>query len=112
MNLVRSPREAIMKQLVAWRRTMGRTKRGRGQPCVELLESRRLLSNITEHPVPLVNGQNATPSEITVGPNGTLWFIEPGGNAIGSLSTTNPNPVTYPGSLPSGSLPTGITLGP
>ena len=101
-----------MKQLGVWRETMGRPKQGRVQPCVEPLESRRLLSSITEYPVPLVNGKNASPSEITVGPNGTLWFIESGGNAIGSLSTTNPNPALYPGSLPSGSLPTGITLGP
>ena len=103
-----------MKQLVAWRQTKGRPKRGRRQPCVELLESRRLLSSITEYPVALVNGKNTSPSEVTVGPNGTLWFIESGGNAIWSLSTTNPNPTPtpYPGSLPSGSLPMGITLGP
>ncbi len=101
-----------MKQLVASRQTNGRPKRGRSQPRLELLESRRLLSSITEYPVPSVNGKNPSPAEITVGPKGTLWFIEPGGNAIGSLSMTNPNPATYPGGLPSGSLPMGITLGP
>jgi len=79
---------------------------------VELLESRRLLTTITEYPVPLVNGNNASPIEITPGPNGTLWFIGSGGNEIGSLSTTSPNPEPYPRSLPSGSLPLGITLGP
>jgi streptogramin lyase len=79
---------------------------------VEPLESRRLLSSITEYPLPLVNGKNASPADISVGPNDTLWFIEPGANAIGSLSTTNPNPALFPGGLPSGSLPMGITLGP
>ncbi|MFI5457824.1 MAG: DUF6923 family protein [Isosphaerales bacterium] len=79
---------------------------------MELLESRRLLTSITEYAVPLANGSNASPAEITAGPNGTLWFIGSGGNEIGSLSTASPNPEPYPGSLPAGSLPLGITLGP
>jgi streptogramin lyase len=101
-----------LNQLEEWKQSKGRPRGRRREPCAELLESRLLLSTITEYPVPLVNGKNGTPAEITVGPGGSLWFIETGGNAIGSLSATNPTPTIYPGSLPSGSLPTGITLGP
>ena len=61
---------------------------------MELLESRRLLTSITEYSVP--GGATATPTEITAGPNGTLWFIESGTNAIGMLSTANPKPADVP----------------
>ena len=96
-------------------RAAGRTRRYRGQRsrlCVESLESRRLLTTITEYAVPLIGGTNSAPSGITIEPNGTIWFIESGGNEIGSLTTSSPDPQPYAGSLPSGSLPSGITVGP
>ena len=85
--------------------------RRRTRPCVESLELRQLLSTITEYSVPLVGGKNGAPSQITVGPNDTLYFVEPGTTSIGSVSVTNPNPVTVT-TLPAGSIPDGITLGP
>jgi streptogramin lyase len=86
-------------------------ERRRTRPCVESLELRQLLSTITEYSVPLVGGKNGAPSQITVDPNGTLYFVEPGTTSIGSVSVTNPNPVTLT-NLPTGSIPDGITLGP
>ena len=87
--------------------------RERRRPYVESLESRRLLTTITEYSVPLVNHQNTQPSQIAVGPNNTLYFVEPGANAIGSVSTASPDPATIANlTLPSGANPDGITLGP
>jgi streptogramin lyase len=79
---------------------------------LERLESRRLLSVVTEYPAP--NGSNGTPSQITVGPNNTntLWYTDPGGNVIGSLNTSSPSPQSYNQTLPAGSIPDGIALGP
>jgi virginiamycin B lyase len=85
--------------------------RRRRRPCVESLELRQLLSTITEYSVPLVGGKNGEPSQITVDPNGTLYFIEPGTTSLGSVSVTNPNPVTVT-NLPAGSIPDSITVGP
>src|ERR671914_666207 len=49
--------------------------------------------------------------QITLGPDGNLWFTEPGGNSIGRITTsgaiTNHFPVPTPGAEP-----TGITVGP
>ncbi len=81
------------------------------RPRVESLESRRLLTTITEYSVPLVGGANGQPSQVTVGPNDTLYFAEPSADAIGSVGVTSPKPVTVQ-NLPSGSSPDGITLGP
>jgi virginiamycin B lyase len=77
---------------------------------VEGLESRRLLTTITEFKA-AVTGDTAVPSEIAVGPNGTLWFIS-GENELWSLSTNNPNPQPYPTKLGSGTSALGITMGP
>ena len=81
-----------MKQLVEWSQTKGRPKRGRRQPCVELLESRRLLSSITEYPVALVNGKNTSPSEVTVGTERYPLVHRVGGNAIGRSARPIPTP--------------------
>ncbi len=80
---------------------------------MELLESRRLLTSIQEYPVPLIGGANAAPTGITIAPNGTLAFIESGGNKIGSLSVSNPaNIQSFPQTLPANAVPEGIALGP
>jgi streptogramin lyase len=58
---------------------------------------------ITEYMVTLDGG----PNEITVGPDGDLWFTEFNGDKIGRIS---PALTEFP--LPSGSGPQGITVGP
>jgi hypothetical protein len=39
---------------------------------------------INEYPLPTAN---SSPSEITLGPDGALWFTENGGNKIGWITT-------------------------
>src|SRR5262245_62137097 len=80
------------------------------RPCLEAMESRRLLSvSITEFRA-LSNGQNGAPTQITVGSDNNLWFTEPAGNAIGIF-----HPTTYSVSQISlattlvGANPPGIT---
>jgi len=73
---------------------------------LEPLESRRLLSTITEYPASLVGG------EIT-SEGGKLWFTE--SNGIGSFSPSSPNSVqVYSQGLPTSPPPVlqGITTGP
>ena len=78
-------------------------------PGIQPLESRQLLSIITEYPV--TNGSTADLAQITAGLNSTLWYTESGKNIVGALTTSNPNPQPYL-TLPAGSAPDGITLGP
>ena len=40
---------------------------------------------VTEFPVPTAVSQ---PAEITVGPDGAIWFTEEGGNKIGRITTS------------------------
>jgi virginiamycin B lyase len=79
---------------------------------MESLESRCLLTTITEFKVPLVGTLSPTPTEIAIQPNGTAWFIESGSNTIGTFNVTNPNPQTSNVAVPASSLPSGITVGP
>ena len=83
------------------------------RPDVERLEARRLLTSVTEYPVPLVGGLNAQPSEITAeqsgGPIGALFFIEAQGNEIGTVTAGSPNPQPYSARLATGANPEGIT---
>ena len=53
----------------------------RYRPGVECLEDRRLLSAITEFPLPTAG---FSPGDLTVGPDGNLWFSE--GSAIGRIT--------------------------
>ena len=63
---------------------------------------------ITEYPIPTAG---AAPSEVTVGPDGALWFTENvGGNKIGRI-TTSGIITEYPVPTP-GSGPWGIAAGP
>jgi streptogramin lyase len=82
------------------------------QPSMESLESRCLLTAITEYKVPLVGTTSPGPSEIAIQPNGTAWFIESASNTIGTFSVTSPNPQTSNVAVPASSLPSGITVGP
>jgi streptogramin lyase len=52
---------------------------------------------------------NARPTGITTGPEGDMWFVEPGRNKIEKM-TTSESITEYP--LPTGSEPRGITVGP
>ena len=62
---------------------------------------------INEYAIPTASSQ---PYEITLGPDGALWFTENTGNKIGRITTAGA--VTeYPIPTP-GSLPVGITVGP
>jgi streptogramin lyase len=103
-------------------RTHGRSrrvrpaKRGR-RPCVELLESRQLLTTITEYGpllTPPPSGQNVQPQNITVGSDGNLWFTEGAGNQIGMINPTAPTdtPTTFSHGLPALAGLDGITSGP
>ena len=78
---------------------------------LEPLESRCLLSSITEYSVPQVNGIDAGPAEIT-SDGGKLWFTDQHGNAIGTIDPANPTSVQSYSQGLSGSLPVGITTGP
>ena len=87
-------------------------KRRRAQQfALESLESRCLLSTITEYPTPkLRSGFVALPAEIT-STGGKLWFAESGG-AIGMVDPANPGTiVSYSQGLSSTAGPTGITVG-
>jgi streptogramin lyase len=57
---------------------------------LEPLESRHLLTSITEYPA-LISGQNGAPTQIAFGSDGNLWFSEPTGPDIGILSPASHN---------------------
>jgi virginiamycin B lyase len=78
---------------------------------LEGLEDRSLLSSVSsiaEFPIPASTG---SPTGVTAGPDGNLWFGEAGANAIGMI-----NPTTHVISsfnVPTANArPTGITTGP
>ncbi len=71
--------------------------RGRGRrPVLEDLELRRLLSGISVFPV---GTADVSPSDITSGPDGTIWFTEAMGDAIGMINPTTHAVTQFP--LPS-----------
>jgi len=77
---------------------------------LEPLESRCLLSTITEYQVPNIGESSASPQAITMA-GGKIWFSELGGG-IGSIVPTNPSNVTsYSNGLPTGAQPNAITAG-
>jgi virginiamycin B lyase len=84
------------------------SRRARTRPEIERLESRRLLTTISEYPLPSASAQ---PLAMTTGRDGSIWFIEQAANAIGTI-----NPVT--GAVSSIAIPTpnayayGIAAGP
>ena len=71
--------------LVSWSRAARRDSsvhgRRRRRPGVESLESRRLLTSITEIPVTA----GTRPVSIAAGPDGNLWFTEGTGNKVGNF---------------------------
>ncbi len=85
--------------------TAGKRRR---RPAFECLESRELLSGIVEYPVP---SPGCLPTQITLGPDGNLWFTEGLGNELGIINpeTHVVSDVTLPGNY---ILANGITTGP
>ena len=77
----------------------------RHRPCVECLEDRRLLSAITEFPLPA--GSNAP--DLTVGPDGNLWFPL---NGLGTIGRITPSGAFTQFPLPAGSNAPDLTVGP
>jgi virginiamycin B lyase len=79
---------------------------------LEPLESRCLLSTITEYPVPPIGTTAANPQAITSA-GGKLWFSELGGG-IGAISPANPSSgvTSYTNGLPTFAGPNAITTGP
>jgi streptogramin lyase len=76
------------------------------RPCLERLEERCLLT-INEFPTPT---PGSTPYDITVGPDGNLWFSESSANKIGQVTpggSFNEYPILTPNADPS-----CITAGP
>lgn len=63
---------------------------------------------VAEYPIP--NG-GSNPDGIAAGPDGALWFADPGTNAIGRLDPTTHAIVEYPLSTAS-AAPAGIAAGP
>jgi virginiamycin B lyase len=61
---------------------------------------------VTEFPIPT----KGTPFDITAGPDGNLWFADPGGNKIGRITTGGA--ITEFPTPTASSFPVGITTGP
>jgi len=81
---------------------------------LEGLEDRCLLSGIsaiTEFPLPSGSLTNSAVQGITTGPDGNVWFTDPGANAIGMINPTNHviSSFTVP---TANATPSGITMGP
>src|SRR5882724_4062540 len=85
------------------------SQRNHYRPRIEGLEDRQLLALIvSEFPTALAAG--ASPSQITTGPDGNLWFTETGANKIGVMKPDGSLVTEI--ALPAGSGPEGITTGP
>jgi virginiamycin B lyase len=81
---------------------------------VESLESRSLLTSITEYGPLLTSGISTQPTSITVGSNGNLWFTEDNGNQVGMINpfaATN-TPTNFSTGLPTHAGLDQITSGP
>ncbi len=62
---------------------------------------------ITEYPI----GQNDQPGELTIGPDGNVWFVAPGTNTIGMFNTST-HVFTHYAIPTSSASPMGIATGP
>ncbi len=80
----------------------------RRHPALECLESRQLLSTVSELTPP--SGVHTAPDGITVGPNGNLWFTEDGADQIGMINPATLKISEFP--VPTANArPFRITLG-
>jgi virginiamycin B lyase len=89
------------------RRTGRRTARSR-RPAIEPLESRQVLSSVTEVPIPTINSD---PIDIATGSDGALWFTEFEADELGRIDPTTHAITEFPfgGVL---NTPVGIAAGP
>ena len=88
--------------------------RNRRRPVLEPLESRRLLTSISEFStLPAENNNNnSEPLAIATGPDGNLWFADWGTGQIGMINPTTHQITTYSSGLNSDAAPQGIAAGP
>jgi streptogramin lyase len=105
------PNQSRVRRAFRWlvgsrEKHVGRQKGRRFQ--LEPLESRRLLTSISDFSIPTAV---SSPAAITTGPDGNLWFTENNANTIGTI-----NPTTHAISQftvsNAGSAPDGIVTGP
>jgi streptogramin lyase len=75
---------------------------------MEPLESRQLLTSVTEYRLP---SPAAQPLAITAGPGGSIWFIEQRANEIGTINLVTGGISSFPIPTPN-SYAYGITAGP
>ncbi len=109
MNWLERRRPGRWAGLTIDRRQGAARRRGR-TPCLESLESRRLLSNtsITDFATPTAA---AGPVYVAAGPDGNLWFTELSVDKVGMINPTSH--VTTDILLPTAAAePEGITAGP
>ncbi len=81
---------------------------------LEGLEDRCLLSGIsgiTEFPLPSGSGLSEVMGLITTGPDGNVWFSDPGANAVGTISPTT-HAISLTTIPTANATPAGITTGP
>jgi streptogramin lyase len=89
-------------------------------PGVECLEGRQLLSAITEFPLrkPLPHTSSSSPGDLTVGPDGNLWFTETSFGSTGIVTGSAIGRITPAGAFTEFPLPAGhgspgdLTVGP
>ena len=84
-------------------------RRRLARPCLDHLESRRLLATVAEFPLP--SGAGSAPDGVAVGSNGSIWFTAFGADAIGKVDPTTHAITEY--TIPTKNAePLGIALGP
>jgi len=102
--MMREPNQSRVSRGFRWlvgsrEKHVGRKKGRRFQ--LEPLESRRLLTSISDFSIPTAN---SSPVAITTGPDGNLWFTENNANTIGTINPTthaiSQFTVSNPGSEP------------
>ncbi len=88
----------------------GSSRHRRYRAGVECLEDRRLLSAITEFPLPTTSG---APGPLTVAPDGNLWFLEADTGDTGGIGRITPSGAVTEFPLPTNTItfPT-LTVGP
>ena len=80
------------------------------RPCLDPLESRRLLTSTTLFEFPITN-TGASPGDIAAAPDGNLWFTEEVLDNIGVFNPSNGS-IAQLNNLTAGIAPQGITTGP
>ena len=104
IGFIDRPKKVTPQRKKQWRRPWG-----------ELLESRCLLTTITEFgPLNISGGHSSEPISVVVGSDSNIWFTELDGSQVGMINTTAPSntPTTFSQGVSAGSNPEGIVSGP